>query len=263
MPFSIFSALFLLTAVAFLAYGLLTLRVAHRIRSNEPKQAYEARNGGPFEIEGTAKFHEDFVRSPFTDAHCLVCHWKVEEYRSSGKNSHWATIDEGYWAKPFCIEDDSGRVLVDPQGAKFSLAESSRIHVDGGTAPPETIQQFIDVNRDVDDENTHVDLKLFKMKTGNDRRYVEERLDVNEAVHVYGFARPDPDREFGSRLYAIVGAPERQRRGWLGTAIGRVVDPPFLVSDTSEEGVVKRQLKKAVVPLLLGVVCLGLTAIVV
>ncbi|WP_435333811.1 GIDE domain-containing protein [Haloarchaeobius sp. TZWWS8] len=250
--FGAVSLVFGLVALAFIAYSLLQFRTAYVVRRNEPKQAYEARNGGLFEIEGTAQIHEETVRSPFTDSECLVCHWQVEEYRSSGKNSHWATIDEGTWRRPFRVGDDSGQVLVDPTGARFSLAESDRIRVDGGTAPTATIQEFIDVNEDVDDENRTLDLKLFELKSGNDRRYVEKRLDVGEQVHVYGYARPDPDREFGSRLYAIVGAPERQRTGPLGTLVGRLLDPPFLVSDTTEEGTVRRLMKRGLVPLLIG-----------
>ncbi|WP_435319264.1 GIDE domain-containing protein [Haloarchaeobius sp. TZWSO28] len=253
---STFALLLTLVGVAFLGYGGLVLRDAYRIQANDPKSAYEARNSGPFEIEGSAKLHEEYVRSPFTDAHCLVCRWKVEEYRSSGKNSHWATIDEGTWWRPFRVEDDTGQVLVDPRGARFSLDESSRIHVDGGTMPPETVQQFIDANEEVDSENTSMDLKLFTLKTGNDRRYSEERLDIGETVHVLGHSRPDPDREFGSRLYAIVGAPKRLDSGFLGNLLARAMEPPFLISDTSERGAVRRLLYRAAVPTVIGAACL-------
>ncbi|WP_439027262.1 GIDE domain-containing protein [Haloarchaeobius sp. DT45] len=259
--FSAFAVVFALAGVVLLGYGTLSLRDAYRIHTNDPKSAYEARNSGLFEIEGTAKPHEEYVRSPFTDADCLVCHWKVEEYQSSGKNSHWATIDEGTWWRPFRVEDDTGSVLVDPRGARFSLDESSRIEVDGGTMPPETVQQFIDVNEEVDSENTSLDLKLFTLKTGNDRRYVEERLDIGETVHVIGHSRPDPDREFGSRLYAIVGAPERLDSGFLGNVLARVREPPFIVSDTSEAGVVRRLAYRAVVPVVLGLVALAFAAV--
>ncbi|WP_267640555.1 GIDE domain-containing protein [Haloarchaeobius amylolyticus] len=254
---STFGLLASLAGFALVGYGGLAARDAYRIHANDPKSAYEARNSGPFEIEGTAKPHEEYVRSPFTDTQCLACRWKVEEYRTSGKNSHWATVDEGTWWRPFRVEDDTGQVLVDPQGARFSLEESSRIEVDGGTMPPEQVQQFIDANEAVDSENTSVDLKLFRLKTGNDRRYVEERLDVGETVHVLGHSRPDPDREFGSRLYAIVGAPQRLDSGPLGNLLARLLEPPFLVSDTTERGAVRRLAFRAVVPLAIGVACLG------
>jgi hypothetical protein len=256
MALSVFSLGLVAFGLVLLGYGVLSLRNAYRVVRNDPKEAYQARSAGPFEIEGTAKSHEEYVRAPFTDAHCLVCQWKVEEYRHSGKNSHWSTIDEGTWWVPFRVEDDTGAVLVEPGGAKFSLGDSGSIHVDGGTAPPETIRQFIDANEKVDSENRQLDLKLFSLRTGNDRRYTERRLDIGEPVHVLGYARPDPDREFGSRLYAIVGAPAHQRSGFVGRLFDRLVGPLFLISDTTEHEAAKRLLWRAAIPMVVGVVFL-------
>ncbi|WP_435346278.1 GIDE domain-containing protein [Haloarchaeobius sp. HRN-SO-5] len=253
-----FVSLFLLAGVALLGYGAVVVTKIRRISQDDPKSAYRVRDGGRFEVEGTARPHDEVVRSPFTDTPCLACQWTVEEYKQSGKHSHWATVDRGTWTVPFVLEDDTGRVLVDPEGATLSLGESRTVEVDGGDAPPTSVQEFIDANARVDDEDTELDLKLFSVATGNDRRYVEKRLDDGEHVYVYGHARPN--RQPRSDVDGTVGAPVREDAGPLGSVVDRLWGPLFLVSDTTERGVVGRLRRKAAVPLLLGLACLAVVA---
>ena len=147
-------------------------------------------------------------------------------------------------------------MLVEPDGAEFSLAADDTVRVDGGDAPPRRVQQFIDANDRVDDEDRELDLGVLTFSTGNDRRYVEERLDPGDSAYVFGHARAN--RRPGSGVEGVVTGPPADGTGsWLD----RLVGPGFLVSDTTEAGVVGRLRWKAVVPTLLGLglVVLGLT----
>lgn len=251
-----FHQLFLLGGLLALGYGTVVGAKLYRIGRDDPIPTYRLRHGGTCEVEGVATVHEETVSAPFTGTDCLVCRWTVEEYQQSGKHSHWKTVDSGVWSRPFVLADDTGRVLVEPDGAEFSLDEDDTVRVDGGDAPPHRVQQFIDANDRVDDEDGELDLGVVTVSTGNDRRYVEERLDPGDSAYVFGHARSN--RRPGSGVEGVVGAPPADR---TGSRLDRLLGPLFLVSDTTEQGVLRRLRWRAVVPGLVGVglVALGLS----
>ncbi|MFD1646453.1 E3 ubiquitin ligase family protein [Haloarchaeobius litoreus] len=239
-----------------LGYGAVVGAKAYRIGRDDPIPTYRLRHGGVCEVEGVAAAHEETVSAPFTGTDCLVCRWTVEEYTQSGKHSHWKTVDSGVWSRPFVLADDTGRVLVAPDGAEFSLGDDDTIRVDGGDTPPRRVQQFIDANDRVDDEDAELDLGVVTLSTGNDRRYVEERLDPGDSAYVFGHARAN--RRPGSGVEGVVTGPPTDG---TGSRLDRLVGPLFLVSDTTEADVLGRLRWQAVAPMLLGagLVALGLT----
>lgn len=251
-----FHQLAVLAGLLVLGYGGAVGTKVYRITRADPIPTYRLRHGGSCEVQGVAGVHEEIVSAPFTGTDCLVCRWTVEEYRQSGKHSHWKTVDSGVWSRPFVLADDTGRVLVEPDGAELSLATDDTVRVDGGDAPPHRVQQFIDANDRVDGEDSELDLGVVTLSTGNDRRYVEERLDPGDSAYVFGSARAN--RRPGSVVEGVVAGPPADG---AGSRLDALFGPLFLVSDTTEAGVVGRLRRKAVVPMLLGVglVALGLT----
>ncbi|NTV23068.1 MAG: hypothetical protein HGA85_01675 [Nanoarchaeota archaeon] len=61
------------------------------------------------------------AEGPFSGDTCVHCWWTVEELRSSGKSSKWVVISQGYIGGPFFIKDNTGTVLVDPDGARMDI----------------------------------------------------------------------------------------------------------------------------------------------
>lgn len=251
MALTPFHQLFVAAGLLAVGYGVVVGAKAYRIGRDEPVPTYRLRDGGACEVEGVAEVHEGTVAAPFTGTDCLVCRWTVEEYEQRGKHSHWRTVDEGVWSRPFVLADDTGRVLVEPDGAELSLEEDDTVRVDGGETPPRRVQQFVDANDRVDDEDGRLDLGVVSIATGDDRRYVEERLDPGDSAHVFGHARAT--RRPGTGLAGVVGAPPPAR---VGSRLDRLFGPLFLVSDTTEEGVLGRLRWQAAVPLVLGVALL-------
>ena len=142
-----------LVAVAFLADGVRHGRRAFRVYRNEPVDVASAANAsGVVEVEGTVEPHEVTLVAPFSGEACVVCQYEVEEYRSSGKSSHWETIHSGGGRRPFVLADGSGRLLVEPEGASLALDEAAVIRVDAGDRPPERIRRWIGETPEVDSE---------------------------------------------------------------------------------------------------------------
>jgi hypothetical protein len=244
--------------VALLTLGLAELRNAWRIRSQDPDPAADATRGGPVELAGVANAADQTIRAPFSGTECLACEYEVLEYRSSGKHSSWQTVDEDTIAVPFHLQDDTGSVLVDPNGASLNLAEEMDHKVQGGTTPPDRIREFIADTPTVDSENYTHDLKIVEIKGGNDRRYVERRLDPNKRVHVVGAARSAYDRtgDLGT-VNAVVGAPDVGSASLIGRWRRRIAGRPFAVADSRQGGAAWRMAKPGLVLTVLGGVVLG------
>lgn len=242
----LFVGVFALVGVALLAYAGRDLFVAYRLWRLDPTPVADLPNvSGPVEIEGRAFVHEETLDSPFTGTPCLACEWRVEEERHDDDGTDWVTVASGSEAVPFRVEDDTANVLVYPAGVDLRLAGESPIRVDGGNRPPERIQRFIDTNEDVGPEDTSFDLGPLSITTGDDRRYYESRLDPDEQVYVYGTPVYSPG---------------------VGDAVGQVNatmepgDGRFIVSDTTDSGVVWRLVRSALLPLVVGLLFLGFAA---
>lgn len=263
--FSLPSAVILAVSVVALvlfAFGVRELSVAYRILSREPDAVLDAPGGGPIELEGTVVPEGTPLRSPFIGAECFAYEYEVQERRtrtrSTGKTTttetYWETIAAGEEVIPFRLKDDTGAVLVDPAGADLRLSAERAIRVEGGTEPPERIARYIREDDRVDDQNRTIDLRLFELRTGRDRKFIERRLDVGEPVYVLGIAHYDPSASKASgHVNAVVGAPEEARspNRWIRLR-SRLFGPRFLISDSTGQGAGLRVALPGVVAILLG-----------
>lgn len=199
------------------------------------------------ELHGTARVADRTLAGPFTGEDCLVVETVVEEYESSGGGGgSWTEIDSVVQSVPFVLEDDSGSVLVDPRMADTRLSEEAEITVDGGTTPPERIERYIEENDEVSYENRRLDLKLFSVPVGADRRYTETRLRPGGEVYVFGRARPE------------AGSADT-----INAVIGYGADAPmFLLSDGSARRTGWRVLARGALYLVPGVVVAGIALVV-
>ncbi|MFC6903868.1 GIDE domain-containing protein [Halalkalicoccus tibetensis] len=182
---------------------------------------------GTIELHGTARVAEELLEGPFTGEDCLFVETVVEEYESGQHGGSWTEVDSVTQSVPFVLADDSGSVLVDPRLADVRIgADTERVEVDGGSAPPERVQRYIEANDAVSCENSRLDLRLFSVATGSDRRYVERRLRPGGEVYVLGRARPASGRA-----------------GSVNAVVGHGEGAPFLIGDGSPRRVGFRALR--------------------
>ncbi|WP_135534719.1 GIDE domain-containing protein [Halostella pelagica] len=202
---------------------------AYRVYRNDPIDVASAANvSGIVEIEGSVGIHESSLRAPFSGTKCVVCEYEVQELRSSGKNNHWETIHSGSGRVPFVLDDDTGALLVDPDGAALALDDHTT-RVDGGKAPPERIRRWIEDTPDVGSEEKSWDLRVIEIATGDDRKYIERRLDPGDPVHVYGGVEYEPWSNAAGTVNAVVRDGEtalfRITDGDEGEAVRRLAMP--------------------------------------
>ncbi|WP_231185116.1 E3 ubiquitin ligase family protein [Haladaptatus sp. DYF46] len=229
-------------------YGGRELVLAYRIVTNDPTDVMSLGDGGPVEVEGTAQPQHGTLTSLFTETPCLAYEYEVEEERNSKNGRHWETVDSGRNHTPFRVEDGTASALVDPRAADFRFSDERSIDVRGGKRPPERVQEFIRQNEDVGSEEKSLDLKLFELNTGKDRKYIERRLDPDESVHILGEARYD--------------ASAGKEGGEVNVVIGYGDDTHFLISDTDERGAAWRVAANGLPYVVAGVLFFGIGAFV-
>jgi hypothetical protein len=222
------------------------LRPVYRILRNNPIPVRDlVYHSGPAEIEGTAEGDEKGVKAPFTGKTCLAYEYEVQELRSSGKSSHWKTLDEGGAAAPFLVADDTGTVQVDGPAASLHL-EATSLRLDPGEEPPARIAEYLRESEEVEPQDRTIDLVVTELNVGNDQKFIERRLDIGESVHVYGHVDSAPAGEWGSGVVdALLTAGE---------------DTALVVSDTSERGAAWRLLKTRLLWPAVGITLVGVGA---
>jgi hypothetical protein len=188
--------------------GASELRHGIALWRNDPVAVMDAANvDGAVELEGTAESGGRTLQAPFTGTACLICEYEVQEYRSSNNGGHWKTLAEHHDAVPFIVEDDTGSVAVDVEGAEFPLDVDAKIESGKDETPPKSIQRFLD-GIGVDREEGGVSsFGPISIKRGDRRRYIERRLDLGDAVHVYGQTRYGRTvGDVSGTVNAVVGA---------------------------------------------------------
>lgn len=190
------SAAALVGALLLLWLSIRTVKFKRLIEA-VPTSSTRGLSFGLSELKAMVDVDEDHppLRDPLQHEKCVAYDYKVEEKRGSGKNEKWRVIEHREERVPFWLDDNAGRVLVRPDGAKI---EYPRSHVE------------------------HL----------GDRRYTVRFLDTFVNVYCLGFAgldREQPDRltiqQDDNSPFLISGNEEedivldRGARGFAGIAL--------------------------------------------
>jgi hypothetical protein len=115
-----------------------------RLIENTPTSTIRGLAMGLAEIKGKAEpAQKQILKSPFSGSDCVYYSYTIEEYRNSGKNSHWVTIKSGNQWYPFFVRDDTGAVLIDPAGAEVDIPADHVFNSGSGNDAPLEIVQFL------------------------------------------------------------------------------------------------------------------------
>lgn len=237
--------------LALLALGTRELWFAWQIYRGDPRGVYELPNElGPVEVQGVAEPDEGTVESPISGSQCLICEWEVQERRTTsagkGTNVYWKTLDEGLVGGPFRLADDTASCRVEPAGSVRHLEEQT-VTVPGGTSLPDRLAEFVAGNSNVAAQDGRIDLGVTELRTGNDQRFIERRLDPGEDCFVYGRAHYD--------------AEAGRRGGEVNVVINGDGVRRFLIADGRDRGVAWDVAKLGVVPVAIGVGLLSLALV--
>jgi len=125
----------LLVAACWLATGLLIYFALRAIRFKRlvefiPTSKTTGLTYGIAELFGMIDVDERYpgLLSNLNKQKCVAYHYRIEEKRGSGKNARWETLHDDSASTLFWLQDELGRVAVNPDGAKLIFPEKKVSH---------------------------------------------------------------------------------------------------------------------------------------
>jgi len=132
---------------AYLFYRGFRLLQRKRLILDTPASKIRSAAMGLVEINGLAAGPYTML-APITGVPCYYFHTTAWEWQKRGKNSEWVKVADESLHVPFFLDDNTGRVLVDPQGAEMDIHRD--FHDEFGTAlfssslgVPSTVASFL------------------------------------------------------------------------------------------------------------------------
>src|SRR5271156_908498 len=118
-------------AGVYLFYRGFRLLQRKRLILNTPSSKIRSAAMGLVEINGLA-LGPYTLTAPITGVSCYYFHSTAWQWQQRGKNSQWVKVAEERLHVPFFLDDNTGRALVDPQGAEMDIHRD--FHDEFGTA---------------------------------------------------------------------------------------------------------------------------------
>jgi hypothetical protein len=172
-----------LMGIALFAVGLYFYKKKQLI-ADTPTSKIRSIAMGLVEIFGQViPIKERVFKSPFTHKDCVYYQFTIEEYQSSGKNSHWVTIKKGEQRGLFYLKDDTGMVLIDPTGAKIEARRDFEYQSGLEKDPPEQVIRFLAANNLAHDGFFGLNKTM---------RYRETIIVPDENLYIMGTAGENP-----------------------------------------------------------------------
>jgi Ca2+/Na+ antiporter len=196
------------------------LRKKKKLIEDIPTSTVRGMAVGLTEVKGKARDFQKLLVSAFAKVPCVYFYYNVQEYRSSGKSGHWVTIAEYASPELFYLEDETGKTLVNPQGAEFHAHPDRRY---GGSY---NSTDFVSKDKEILFGQLAVMNISTKGAFGFDRqlRCSETYIEPGDNLYVIGTAQPNP---------ICSGSAVGSENLCIGAQSGNV----FLISDEDEKHV--------------------------
>ncbi|MDY7081902.1 MAG: GIDE domain-containing protein, partial [Halobacteria archaeon] len=148
--------------------------------------------------------------------------YEVKEYDDTGDDEGWETIAEHEESVPFYLDDGTGEVLVNPEGAEFRVPVDNEYRVDEYESEPAEVEHFLEKGQGEGKEFFGINFGRVS-DTNEDRRYYEYYVGVDDRAYVFGKALNKKDTKGSSTNEDNIVINEDDST------------PMFMVSDRSEK----------------------------
>jgi len=139
-----------------------------RLIMNTPSSKVRSASMGLVEVNGLA-IGPYTMTAPVTGSPCYYFHTIAWQLKQSGKNKEWEKVAEESLHLPFYLDDNTGRVLVNPQGAELDIHRDFHEEFGGslfGSRPdvPSNVESFLARHGVSNDAKLKVDEYCIKPK---------------------------------------------------------------------------------------------------
>ncbi|HXR17234.1 MAG TPA: GIDE domain-containing protein [Terriglobales bacterium] len=166
-----------------------------RLILNTPASKIHSAAMGLVEINGLAVGPFTML-APITGVACYYFHTTAWERQQRGRNTEWVKIADESLHVPFFLDDETGRILVDPQGAEMDIHcdfkdEFSTHLFSSGIEIPANVSSFLARNNVFTDKTIKVEEHCIKPKNS---LFILGTLAQNPGLSV----SPTPIRSFST-----------------------------------------------------------------
>jgi hypothetical protein len=229
-------AFFGLVFGGFALYGGWSRYMDAQLVRDTPTSTVRSLAVGAAEVKGTAAPVNEPLASPLTRQAACMYQLRVKEQQPDDDGgSSWETVFYTSEGVPFLLDDGTGSVRVEPDGADLQIERETTIEVDEGDRPPEAVRDW--------SAEHGVGGRHLTSTSRHDRRLQERVLADGESAYVFG----------GAQRLEGAGSAENERNLVLREHAGT---ERFIVSDKSEGELLQDKLVEAAVVLALALVCL-------
>ncbi|EKD51607.1 MAG: hypothetical protein ACD_62C00220G0001 [uncultured bacterium] len=185
MPKMIFPIIGLVAAMGVFVYTLvrakINLKLTHLIKDTPTSKIGFIKNGF-VEVCGTILAGGALLEAPISKKKCVYYEFELAERVRSGKSAHWKTRIKESKDVPFLLQDDTGKTLVNMNGAKTIFDEDSEFTSGGlfGEDTPESTKQLLKQKYGFNAEGWVFDKTL---------RFTETILEHGNQIYVLGNAQ--------------------------------------------------------------------------
>lgn len=219
-----------LFGLLFLFGGISELKKSMIVK-NTPTEKVSSASIGRTEIKGTAKKMNDLISKPFSSGNAILAEWEIQEYNPSDEGSDWDIVDKGREFVNFYLEDDTGRIEVEPDKDSRWVFEEDKQRFGHHEERNEYIKDFCEK-------------KDIHMDKSEKRRFTMKCLEPEDSTYVLG----------GNVERNVDGIQSNNTDTVLRTKIKE--DPGsgyFIISNKGEESLSSSLKKKAIISILFGV----------
>jgi hypothetical protein len=210
-----------------------------RLILNTPTSKIRSASLGLVEISGLAVGPYTLV-APVTGAPCYFYRTQAWELRKSGKSNEWQQIADESLHVPFYLDDNTGRLLVNPQGAEldihrdFHAEYNSSVLFENGM--PDRVRQFLTRYAVSGDRKVRINEYCIKPKNF---LFVLGTLAENPGTEVV----PQPVRTVHASVSRFTLNLPGGSKGKFTISVGKTIghEPEAALTDEQQEPAVVRQ----------------------
>ncbi len=231
---ALFSLIGIIMGSILFIYGFIWLK-QKRIIQDLPTSKIRSMALGLVEVKGKVQpFEKELLKSPFTNQDCVYYKYIIEKKVKSKKYSTWITLKTEKGMQNFYLADETGKVLVNPQGASFDLKTKNFCYSSFLKEPPSNIKNFLKEN--------NIRYKDF-FGINYNMRYKEYYIQPNESLYIIGTAVDNP---YIKEATAIKNEQD------LMIAKGSYYKKFYLISDKPEKKLIKNLKLKSISSIIFG-----------
>ena len=216
-------------------FGLKNLHFYNKVR-NLATSKIKSLAAGEVEIKGTViPNQKDPLLSPIKKAKCVSYNLKAYRWLSRSKNGGWKLMYEKTINRPFYLSDDTGCILINPEGAKIRNDTYSTIQQN--QLLPEVAEEL---NRIRDSAKIPEFLKKLSKFSNSMGRYKFDEIYIpeGESIYVMGYTVENPNSPNNPNVQRLMIAKKGKK--------------DFIITDEKEDDLQKVYFLNAITLFIIG-----------